>query len=214
MASTLARIAFFKNRRDQVPNQELARELADREDRRGIGEIAEGLSHPNPRVRADCLKVLYEIGYLKPRLIEEHVEAFLGLLQERSNRLVWGAMIALSTIAGLQGARIGRHAAQIMQIMEKGSVITVDNGVKTLAVVAASEASLRKKLSGFLFAHLADCRPKDVPQHAEKTLVAIDRHLASRFLAVLDRRLPELSPSQARRVRTVMSAAEMKGKRP
>jgi hypothetical protein len=79
-----------------------------------------------------------------------------------------GAMIAPSTIAELQSAVIGEHAVEIIKVMENGSLITVDNGVKALAAVAANEPGLKKKLVSFLFDHLKSCRPKDVPQHCEK----------------------------------------------
>jgi len=62
--TTLNRIAYFQNRRDEVPNQELARDLAATKDRQGIQEIAENLWNQNQNVQGDCLKVLYEIGYL------------------------------------------------------------------------------------------------------------------------------------------------------
>jgi hypothetical protein len=153
--SIIDRIAFYKNRRDEVPNQELARDLAKTGNRPGIREIASGLTHANPNVRAD----------------------------------------------------IGTHADQIMKIMETGSVITVDNGVKTLAVVASKEAGLNKELLSFLFEHLAGCRPKDVPQHSEKTLVAVDQKSRADFVSVLESRLPELSPSQVKRVTKVISLA-------
>jgi hypothetical protein len=205
--SILERLAFFQGRRDEVPNQDLARHLAATGNKRDIEEIVENLSHSNPRVRADCLKVLYELGYIRPELIADHVRSFLTLLPERNNRLVWGAMIALSTIAGLQSAAIGRHADQIMKIMKTGSVITVDNGVETLSIVASKEAGLREKLLSSLFDHLESCRPKDVPQHAEKTLVAVDSRNMARFARILNGRLPELTPSQAKRVRKVLQSA-------
>ena len=207
MKSVLDRIAFYQNRRDEVPNQELAQQLAQADNRQGIREIAENLANKNPSVRADCLKVLYEVGYIEPGLIAEHVESILSLLHEKNNRLVWGAMIALSTIAELKSAAIGRHAEEIMIIMESGSVITADNGVKTLAGVASKEPRLRKKLVTFLFDHLRTCRPKDVPQHAEKTLVAVDRQARAEFIRILDGRLPDLSPAQAKRVKKVISTA-------
>jgi hypothetical protein len=203
----LNRIAFFQDRRDEVPNQELAKELARTENWQGIREIAANLSHKEQYVRADCLKVLYEVGYIAPALIAEHVDRFLALLHDRNNRLVWGAMIALSTIAGLKSAAIGRHADEIVKIMETGSVITVDNGVKTLAVIASREPSMRKKLTALLFDHLETCRPKDVPQHSEKTLVAVNTQNRAQFIKVLNDRMPGLSPSQAKRVRKVISLA-------
>jgi hypothetical protein len=94
--STLDRIAYFQGRRDEVPNQELAHDLAAREDRAGIREITEALLHREPNVRSDCLKVLYEIGYLKPELVAPYAGDFLKLLASWTNRLVLGAMMGLS----------------------------------------------------------------------------------------------------------------------
>ena len=55
--SVLNKIAYFQNRRDEVPNQELAKELAQTKNRRGIREIAENLGHKNQNIQSDCLKV-------------------------------------------------------------------------------------------------------------------------------------------------------------
>ncbi len=94
-----------------------------------------------------------------------------------------------------------------MRIMGTGSVITVDNGVKTLAVVAGKEPRLRRKLVAFLLDHLQHCRAKDVPQHSEKSLVAVDAGSKAQFLTVLSGRLKELTPSQAKRVNKVIAQA-------
>jgi hypothetical protein len=97
--SVLDRIAFFQNRRDEVPNQQLAKELAETENKVGIEEIAQNLKHKNQNVKSDCLKVLYEIGYLNPDLIADYASDFLALLKSKNNRMVWGAMIAIATVA-------------------------------------------------------------------------------------------------------------------
>ena len=55
--SALEKIAFYQNRRDEVPNQELARQLAQSRDQSGIDEIAANLANQNSNVRSDCLKV-------------------------------------------------------------------------------------------------------------------------------------------------------------
>ena len=56
----LQQIAYFQNRRDEVPNQQLAQALAAQQYVAGIQEIAQNLWHENPAVQSDCLKVLYE----------------------------------------------------------------------------------------------------------------------------------------------------------
>lgn len=48
--SVLEKIAYYRNRRDEVPNQELAKELTETENGEGINEIAENLWHKNKRV--------------------------------------------------------------------------------------------------------------------------------------------------------------------
>ncbi len=81
--STLDKIAFFQNRRDEVPNQILAKELAETKNVDGIREIAANLENKNKNIRSDCLKVLYEIGYLDPDLIADYWSAFLELAQKQ-----------------------------------------------------------------------------------------------------------------------------------
>jgi hypothetical protein len=205
--SALDRIAHFQNRRDEVPNQELARDLATQQDREGIREIAENLWNRDKNIQADCLKVLYEIGYIDPSLIAGYAEDFLKLLKSRNNRLVWGGMIALSTVAELRADFINDSLDQILKAMDAGSVITVDNAVKTLALAASNDA-YRPSIFLLLLEHLRTCRPKDVPQHAEKSLPAVDAGNKDEFIAVLDKRMEDLSGAQKSRVKKVIKAAE------
>ena len=205
--STVNRIAYYQNRRDEVPNQELAKELADKRDKRGVREIAQNLWHENANVRSDCLKVLYELGYLNPALIAPYVDDFLKLIQDRNNRLVWGGMIALSTIADLKADEIYAHYDDLLRVLEHGSIITIDNGVKTLAIVAAKSDVYRKRIFPYLSQHLATCRPKDVPQHAEKSVVAVNATNKAEFIRTLEQRLPDLKGTQLTRVNKVIKEA-------
>ena len=80
---------------------------------------------------------LYEIGYIKPELIAEYVNDFIKLLSSRNNRLVWGCMIALSTIAQIKYEEILELQNTFKNAIEKRPVITVDGGLKTLSKIAA-----------------------------------------------------------------------------
>lgn len=202
--STLDQIAYFRNRRDEVPNQELARKLAKTKNRKGIQEIAENLGHKNKSVRSDCLKVLYEIGYLAPELIADYCANFLALLKSKDNRMVWGGMIALATIADLRAKEICAHIDDVVAAVENGTLITVVWGVKTLARVAAADKRYRKKIFPILLAQLRNCIPRDVAMHAEHTLVAIDDSNREEFVAVLTSRQKELTTAQAARLKKVL----------
>ena len=211
MTSVLEQIAYYHNRRDEVPNQELARRLAEDEDPAGIQEIAENLWNKNRKIQNDCIKVLYEIGYFKPELVAQYSDDFLKLLRSRNNRMVWGGMTALSTVAGVAADDIYPHRDEIQKAMQHGSVITVDSGVLTLAKLAASDDERREEIFPFLMQHLRTCRPKDVPRHAEKILVAVDSNNLEGFIRVLEKRMQDMSPSQASRLRRVIKQAGEKG---
>lgn len=208
--TVLNKIAYFQNRRDEVPNQELAKKLVESKDTAGIREIAENLWNKDRNVANDCIKVLYEIGYLAPELIADYVGDFLKFMQSRNNRLVWGAMLALSTIASLKAGAIFPHVEEIEKVMENGSVITIDNGVKILAIVASQNEVYRIEIFPHLFNHLTTCRPKDVPQHSEKTLVAVNAANKGEFIAVLEKRIVDLQGAQVTRVKKVIKEAEKK----
>jgi hypothetical protein len=206
----LNKIAFHQNRRDEVPNQEVARELAQSRNQADIREIAEALWDKNPNTQSDCLKVLYELGYLAPELIADYTDDFLSLLKHRNNRMVWGGMIALSTVADLKAAEIFPHVNEIVQVMEKGSIITMDNGIKALALVASQKDEYRKVIFPTLLDHLKTCRPKEVPQHAEKSLPAVTPGNKSDFVHVLEKRLEDMTASQAARLKKIIKIAEMR----
>lgn len=210
--SVLNRLACAQGRRDEAPNQELARELAERQDQEGIRELAANLRHADQNVRSDCLKTLYEVGYLKPELIADYTGEFVRLLRDRNNRMVWGGMIALATIAPLRPDELFQQRQCIQDAMAEGSVITVDNGVKVLAAVAAANASYRQELFPYLLRHLATCRPKDVPQHAEAIVQAVDTAQADAFVAVLEQRLGSMATSQMVRVKRVIAQARQVAK--
>ncbi len=206
--SVLDQIAYFQKRRDEVPNQELARRLAESKDQKGIQEIAENLWNKNSNIHSDCLKVLYEIGYLEPGLIAGYAMDFLKLLHSRNNRMVWGSMIALSTIASIAADAIYPHCAEIQKIMENGSVITVDAGVHTLAGLASTSPERAVEIYPYLARILETCRPKDVPRHSERILMAVNAGNKREFIEILGRRMEDMTGTQTARLKRVIKQAE------
>ena len=201
--TVLQRIAYYQNRRDEVPNQELARELVEARDLEGIREIAENLGHKNSNVQSDCLKVLYEIGYLAPDLIADYVTQFLALLRHKNNRMVWGGMIALATIADLRPTEIWNDVDAVVDAVNYGTVITEVWGIRTLARLAAADDAYAQRLFPLLLNYLRDCLPRDVPVHAESILPAVNARRVDEYLAVLEWRKPDLTMSQLARLNKI-----------
>lgn len=202
--SVISRLASSLGRRDEVPNQELAKELCETRDTNGIAELIENLFDTKKAVQHDCIKVLYEIGYVDPGLISRYVSEFLRLLSSKDNRMVWSGMIALSTIALEKADEIYANVDLLLKTMEEGSVITVDNGVSVLAKVSSTKEVYEKRIVPYLLNHLRDCRAKEVGQHAEKSLIAMNVRNREQFKDVLLKRLDALSSSQKARVKRVL----------
>ena len=205
--SVLNKIAYFQERRDELPNQAVARELAQTQNTADILEIVDNLGNQEPNIQSDCLKVLYELGYLAPGLISEYLEEFLKLLKHRNNRMVWGGMIALSTIAGLQADKIFPHVDELIKTMEAGSVITNDAGIKTLIAVAVRKDEYRLQILPYLLERLANSRPVDVPRYAENMLVAIRTGDQAEFIKILDKWIKASSGARLARLKKVFKQA-------
>ena len=198
--SMLEKLASALGRNDEQPNVALAEELVASASRSDIREIVEGLHHAETAVVNDCIKVLYEIGYRKPALIAEHTDEFAALLGSRNNRLVWGAMTALATIAPVNPDAVYANIDRILKAYEKGSVITIDNSISVLAGLVGSKPDCEKKLLPILLHHLESCRPKEVGQHAERMFVCITLRTGEAFAAVLRKRYGALTAAQKKRL--------------
>jgi len=205
--SIITSLASSLGRRDEVPNQELARALAAKKDKAGIREIAENLWNKDKNIQADCIKVLYEIGYLEPKLVADYAGDFVKLLRSRNNRLVWGGMTALAEAAKANPDAVFKHLDEIKKAKETGSVITVDNAISTLAWTAAANRKYNEAIFPYLLKHLSSCRPREVPQHSEKTLPAVNSSNKADFIKVLEKRMEDLSGSGLARVKKVIKQA-------
>ncbi len=206
--SVTDRLASSLGRRDDTPNKELAVELTQTRNADDVRELVANLDGKDRSVQSDSIKVLYELGDSAPDLIAEYAETFLALLKSRNNRLVWGAMSALATIAGLRAPLLYEHRDEIERAIDTGSVITADRGIKALSAVATEDVAYRADIFPYLMRHLATCRPKDVPQRAEAVLGAVDAENKTAFIDLLEERSTDMSSSQLKRVRKVMATAK------
>lgn len=202
--SVLSRLAGAQGRKDEEPNKELARDLVEKKDVGGIQEVVENLTNADRRVQTDCLSVLEQIGLLNPELIEGCVAGILALVFHKDNRIVWAAMIVLALVADRKPQEIFQRYEDLARVTEKGSVITKDNGIKTLARVAAAGGGYSSAIAPFLLEQLRTSRAKSVPQYAESIRVAVDADNQARYLAILNERFGELSAAQQRRVKKVL----------
>jgi len=211
MKNIIEKLATSLGRKDDVPNQELAKEVALKNDKEAIKELIDILSESkDKKIQSDCIKTLYEIGYIKPELIAEYYDFFIELLKNKNNRLVWGAMIALKTISEIKPKEIFENLPIILEVTEKGSVISNDNGVGIL-INLMKKQELYDDVFPLLTEQLKICVPKQLPMYAERTLPVLKEKDKNEFIALLNKRINELKKeSQIKRIKKVLKKLKTK----
>ena len=197
-------LASSLGRRDEGPNVELAQRIVKTEDKSAVKELVENLSNNKSDVQADCIKVLYEVGDRKPKLISGFVKQFLALLGSKNNRLVWGAMTALDSITLEQPAAIVDNLARITEIADEGSVITRDHSVSILTKLASIK-KYEAKAVPLLVEQLEKCPDNQLPMYAEGLPPIVNDANRGIFMKTLGSRLGGIEKeSKRKRVEKVM----------
>lgn len=204
----IEKLAYSLGRNDEEPNIALALELIKTKNVKGIIEIVEGLYNQIEQIANDCIKVLYEIGEREPILIAGHVNVFINLLKSRNNRLIWGAMTALSKIAPIKPKEIFENIDIVIKAYEKGSVITVDNSISVFAELVKAGPEFENKILPIIIKHLETCRSKEIGQHSERAFICITKNNADIFKKVLLKRRDSLIDSQKKRVDKLLKKIE------
>ena len=200
----IEKLACKLGRNDEAPNVELAEYLCHHNDDAGIREIVGGLKGKDRAVANSCIKVLYEVGGRKPELISVYAGDFISCLHSKNNRLIWGAMTALAKIAELAPEPIYENLPAVVAAYEEGSVITVDNSISVFAGLCKSGDQYSETVLPIIINHLRTCRPKEVPQHAERASACFSSGNADAFIEVLGQRLMHLTETGQRRVNKLL----------
>lgn len=210
----LDRLASSLGKRDEMPNEELAKAIAAAGDTASVQSLVDHLGNKSSAIQSDCIKVLYEIGALKPQLIAPHLEVFLPLLRHKNNRLQWGAMTALHSIAALNPAGVYGHLSHIMAATDSGSVITRDHGVGILIELLRLPEYAGTAFP-LLLEQLQKCPSNQLPMYAEQMLPVLALNQKGEFAEALRARLGDFEKESKRsRVEKVLKKLGKEGKQP
>jgi hypothetical protein len=116
-------------------------------------------------------------------------------------------MTALAEVAKVNPDVVFQNLDAIKKAKETGSVITIDTAISTLAFTAVANKKYNETIFPYLLKHLSGCRPKEVPQHSERTLPAVNASNKTGFIKVLEKRMEDLSGSGLARVKKVVKQA-------
>ena len=209
MSDLLNRLGYLQTRRDRTPNLDLARDLVAREDMAGIREIAENVHNDNKNIHGDCMNVMYEIGIIDPNLITPYADDFIKFLKSKHHNMIRGAIIALAEIANVRPDFLFKHLDEIKKVKETGpDNIAVDKSISALAHTAAASAEYNKIIFPYLMQHVLSCHHKEVPEHAERILPAVNENNNTEFIKTLTKRMDDLSGSDFTRLKKIVRIAE------
>ncbi|MCF3109162.1 hypothetical protein LL912_10265 [Niabella sp. CC-SYL272] len=202
--SIIAQLATSMGRNDEVPNQELATQIAITNNKKAVRELVENLSNKNKDIQHDCIKTLYEVGNLKPTLIAPYFSDFIRLLGSKNNRLQWGAMAALNYIAAENSKAVFQALPAMAAAAEGGSVITRDHFVAILIRLCAVKQYAAGAFS-LLNEQLGYCPANQLPMYAENAVSIINEHNKAAFIQTLSARLNDFEKeSKRKRVEKVL----------
>ncbi len=201
-------LASSKGSRSSAANIALAEEIASSGNEDAIAELIFLLKHKDRNIQGDSVKTLYETGYRNPGLIAPYYADFLELLTNRNNRLVWGGMIALTTIVHIRHKELFESLDLIMDTINKGSVITIDCGVEILAKLNHYDA-YHNTTDPLLMEQLLKCPIKQLPTYASKSLEHIGKHSTEGYKNILTNRLCECEKdSQRKRLEKLLKSMQ------
>jgi len=191
------KLATSLNRRDEIPNQELAKQIAKRNDKNSIKELFDHLSNKNKNIQSDCIKVIDEIGTLKPKLLADFSKELIALLDSKNNRLQWGTMTALDNITNEIPKQIHKVLGKIIAVADKGSVITNDHCVGILIKLCAIKEYAEDAFA-LLNERLKISPTNQLPMYAENALFIINDKNKAAFIKTLNSRLPDIEKDTKR----------------
>jgi hypothetical protein len=196
----LSQLASSLGRSDEEPNIELAKHIAREGNHQAVAELVAATKTAVRPARHDAIKVLYEIGASAPELISPYADDFMTLLKSSDNRMQWGAMTAIATIAQNIPDQIAPHLAQLESSSSSGSVITRDNYIKVLVAIAGSTKH-RNEAIDRLRVQLLTCPVNQLPMYAELVVPMLKATADAKGIADILRSRLESVDKQSKRAR-------------
>ncbi len=73
-----------------------------------------------------------------------------------------------------------------------------------LLLQQSADQKYNKVIFPYLLQHLSSCRPKEVPQHSERTFPAVNSRNKNEFIKVLEKRMEDLNGGGLARVKKLI----------
>jgi hypothetical protein len=199
------KLASSLGQRNERPNEELAEQIAKKNDNKAVQELIDLLKNKDRNIQSDAIKTLDEVGARRPELIAAFIKEFIQLLDSKNNRLQWGAMTAIDRITLENPKAVYAALPRIIALADAGSVITRDHAVGILTKLCAVKQYADNAFS-LLLEQLKNCPTNQLPMYAENAAPVINAKNKAAFIKALQSRLDEMEKeSKKKRVEKVIN---------
>lgn len=180
------------DRRDQGPNELIAQQIVAEEGGDLLEAVIQIIHSKYPvRIKNDAVMVLMAVSRIRPGVLKNWANVFIQLLGSRSNRQVFGSMIALANIAPMIKKEVEPHLATILNAMDEGTVVTRDHGFTILTELYKTDKS--GDLLALINEQLLNAPPNQVGQYTEKFMEVVRKEDIPTFMEALETRGQELT---------------------
>lgn len=198
-------------RRDEKVNIELAVLISTANDSKSVSKLFELLNNSKKEIQYDCIKTIYEIGARNPELISPHLNELLPYLKSKNNRLVWGAMTSISSVASMIPTKIFPVLPEIIDGSERGSVIAKDHAMKILRTLAEVK-KYQNEIIPLMLEQLKLAPDNQFPSYALLISEVIDKLNSNHFVQIISVRIKTIeTESKIKTLNKILKSLSNKG---
>lgn len=200
MTDIISRLSTSLDQRNEQPNIALGKEIARAKDRAAINEIRKLLtSGISTDLLCDLLKVLEAAGAHDPELIADLFDDLLALItRPPAGQVVWRSMCVLAWAAPLNRKQAFDHLGQLLDVMDRGSVVARDHGFNILTDLY-NQPEYRDDLFPLIKEQILAAPDNQLGQYSEKWLKVIQKKHIPDLQSILETRQPELEKEAHRK---------------
>ncbi len=199
MESIIAFLSSSLGDTTEKSNMLLAQSIVNKKDKSAVDKLFALLTNADKKIKNDCIKVIDEIAVNKPEYIIPYIPHLIQLLKSDINRLVWGAMVALSNVAHKAQDAIYDNLGEILMAADRSSIIANDKCVKIL-VTLAKVKDYTEDLFPLLIERIMKSAENQLPTYAARTFEFVNKNNKHIFIETLHSRLSYITYDIKRKI--------------
>ena len=185
-------LSSAQDRRDMLPNKELAKMIVQSRNATAVSELETLLVTQDDQLLFDVLKTLQIIGEEAPEMIAHLYPKLAFVLGHKTNKVVWMGMCVMSNISYLHPEITYQLLPTIMERMNAGGAIMKDKGFSIMLSLYLG-SQYQEDLNVLMLEQLRLAPDNQFGQYIEKWMACVLPAHTAGLVAVTEERIAELS---------------------